>query len=268
MDNTYWHKQTSNEPLFPELAWSRPENKRFAGKLLIIGGNVHGFAAPAEAYQSAEKYGIGTINVVLPDAIQKLVSGFFENAFFGPSTPSGSFSQASLSEMLEQSAWADGVLLAGDLGRNAETAIVLEKFAQKYSGQLIVTKDAVDYFRNAPKQLLARPNTTIVASLSQLQKIAVSAHFTEPVTLGMDLLNLIETLRIFTSTYDSNLITKYHDQMIVACQGKVSTTKLLQDMPIWRVQTAAAISVWWIQNPSKTYEALTTAILEAVPPSS
>ena len=44
MNHDYWHKQTSSKPLFPELIWSRPENRQLAGKLLIIGGNLHGFA--------------------------------------------------------------------------------------------------------------------------------------------------------------------------------------------------------------------------------
>ena len=55
----YWQRQEPGEPLFPDLLWSRPENRQFAGKLLIMGGNAHGFAAPAEAYAHAEKAGIG-----------------------------------------------------------------------------------------------------------------------------------------------------------------------------------------------------------------
>jgi len=58
MENTYWHKQTAEKPLFPDMLWSKPENKSHAGKLLIIGGNLHGFAAAAEAYNQATKAGI------------------------------------------------------------------------------------------------------------------------------------------------------------------------------------------------------------------
>src|SRR6185369_8603868 len=131
MDRDYWLRQEAGKPLFPELEWSRPENRSQAGKLLIIGGNLHGFAAPAEAYAEATKAGIGTARVLLPDAVQKIVGRFLENGEFAPSTPSGSFSQKALNEWLIHSSWADGVLLAGDLGRNSETAIVLEKFLGK-----------------------------------------------------------------------------------------------------------------------------------------
>src|SRR5690349_9866882 len=130
----YWHKQTSEKPLFPDLLWSRPENKRHAGKLTIIGGNLHGFAAPAIAFNTAQKAGIGNVNVVLPNAIQKLVGTFLPEATFAPSTPSGSFGSQSLAELLDTAAWADGVLLAGDVGKNSETTVVLEAFLQKYTG--------------------------------------------------------------------------------------------------------------------------------------
>ncbi len=155
MDKNFWLKQGS-EPLFPDLLWSRPENKKQAGKLLIIGGNVHGFAAAGEAYAEASKAGIGTARVLLPDSLQKTVGRVFEAGEYAPSTPSGSFSQKALAELLDRANWSDGVLLAGDLGRNSETAILIEHFTEKYQGQLTFTKDAagalqisVGYLNNA-----------------------------------------------------------------------------------------------------------------------
>ena len=41
----YWHKQTAENPLYEDVLWARPENKHGAGKLLVVGGNLHGFAA-------------------------------------------------------------------------------------------------------------------------------------------------------------------------------------------------------------------------------
>lgn len=264
MENTYWLKQAADKPLFPELLWSRPENKKFAGKLLIIGGNAHGFSAPAEAYNAAEKAGIGTVRVILPGAIQKLVGGFFENAFFAPSTPSGSFSQRAVAEFIEQAEWADAVLIAGDLGRNSETAIAMEALINKYKAPLILTKDAADYFKDAPKQLIERPNTTLVISLAQLQKLVQNAGFEKPVTFDMSLIRLVEALHEFTALYKVNIIVKHLDQIVVACAGQVSTTHLNKDREIWRVQTAAFASVWWLQNSTKPFEALTTSLVSAL----
>lgn len=262
MEQTYWHRQ-GEKPLFPDLLWSRPENRQLAGKLLILGGNLHGFAAPAEAYQAARKAGVGVARVLLPDALQKTVGRAFEAGEFVPATPSGSFAQKALAEALSLSTWADGVLLAGDLGRNSETAIFLEKFAEKYTGQLTITKDAVDYFASAPGKLLARAETTFVLSLAQLQKLAMSVGFTLAFTFGMDLLHLIEALHIFTQTYPANIVVKHHQNIATAVGGRVSTTKLTPDQEIWRVPTAASTAVWWLQNSSKPFEALTTALVQA-----
>lgn len=262
MEPTSWHKQTSEVPLFPNMLWSRPENRAFAGKLLIVGGNAHGFAAPAEAFAEASKAGIGVARVVLPDSLQKTVGKMFEAGEFAPSTPSGSFSQKALAELLADSNWADGVLLAGDLGRNSETAILLEKFAEKYGGQLTITKDAADYFVNIPQSVLTRPDTTLVISLAQLQKLGIAAHFTTAFTFSMDLLHLVDALRQFTALHACNLIVKHLDNIFVAVDGQVSTTKPKTDQPIWRVKTAAHAATWWLQNPSKPFESLTTAVLQ------
>ena len=66
----YWKKQTPDKPLFPDLLWSRPRNRAHAGKLLIVGGNAHGFAAAAEAYAEASKAGVGAAGVIIPDSLQ------------------------------------------------------------------------------------------------------------------------------------------------------------------------------------------------------
>jgi hypothetical protein len=262
MDRTYWLKQTPDKPLFPELLWSRPENKSQAGKLLIIGGNLHGFSAPATAFAEAGKAGIGTVRILLPDALKKTVGRLLENTKYAPSTPSGSFARNSLAQMLELAAWADGVLLAGDLGRNSETAIVLESLAKKYTGPLILSKDAADYFSatNTAQELATRGDTTAVLSLAQLQKLAVDVRFKKPFTFSMDLIQLVERLHAFTSNYSIEVITKHRDTIFVAAAGKVSTTKLSKEMEIWRVKTAAHAAVSRIHFPDKPFEATTTYI--------
>jgi hypothetical protein len=257
----YWHRQIPGKPLFPDMIWSRPENRTHAGKLLIVGGNAHGFAAPAQAYSEAAKASIGTSHVLLPEHVRKLLpKGFFE-ADFAPSTPSGSFAKTALAELLAHAQWADGVLLAGDLGRNSETAIVLEQFTEKYSGQLTVTQDAADYFINNPVTVLQRPETTLVISFAQLRRLGMQAKFTTAFTLDMDFLRLIDALHQFTTKHHVNIVTKHNDRIFVAVQGRVSDTKLDPDLPIWRVRTAAHASVWWLQTPSKTFEALTTSLV-------
>lgn len=258
MDHTYWHKQTPGKPLFPNLIWSRPETKSAAGKLLIVGGNLHGFAAPAEAYNQAATAGIGMVRVVLPDSIQKMVGSFLDNAYFVASTPSGSLAKAALAELLEHAAWADGVLLAGDLGRNSETAVLLESFITKYPGPIVFTKDAVDNFYSHPLELFERSSVTLVVSLSQLQQLASKAKYPHALRFQMDLLQLVEWLHEFSKVYTCHIVVKHQEYTVVASDGQVSTTR--NDQEIWRLATSARAAVWLIQQPRSVYEAITTSL--------
>ncbi|MEO5627834.1 MAG: hypothetical protein ABIQ89_03005 [Candidatus Saccharimonadales bacterium] len=258
MSDTFWHKQTT-EALFPDLVWSRPENKQQAGKLLIIGGNLHGFAAPAAAYQEALQAGIGVAKVLLPDALKKTVGRILENGEYAPSTPSGSFNKQALASWLDWTVWADAVLIAGDLGRNSETAVAIEQYTTKTNKQLVITKDAVDYFYADPVKLLMRPNTTLVLSIAQLQKLAKQAKYPTPVQFSMGVAQLVEWLHEFSQTYKANLITYHNENIFVDVNGQISTSHV-GDKETWRVATASHVAVWWLQNPNKSFEALTTAV--------
>jgi NAD(P)H-hydrate repair Nnr-like enzyme with NAD(P)H-hydrate dehydratase domain len=257
----YWHKQTKQKPLFEDLQWSRPEQTAQAGKLLIVGGNDHAFAAPAEAYAEAGKAGIGISRVLLPDSLQKTVGRILEHGEYAPSTPSGSFARSALASLLEFGAWADATLLAGDFGRNSETAVLLEQFIAKHTGDVTITKDGLDYFTHMPLALLNREHTLLVPSFAQLQKLATNARFEKAFTFDMDFLRLIETLHEFSLRYKAAIIVKHLEAILVAYGGQVSSTKLEQDMPVWRVKTAAHAAVWQLQNPSKIFAALTTSVL-------
>lgn len=262
MADTYWHKQTADDPLFPDLLWSRPENRAHAGKLLIIGGNQYGFAAPAEAYSAAMNAGVGAVRVLLPQAIKKAAGKLLPDLEFAASTPSGSFASGALGELLSQATWADMVLLAGDLGRNSETAAMLEAFVQKHSGPLTITQDAVDYFRNYADKVLKRSDACLVLSFEQLQKLATNVGYPQAFTLSMGLVRAVEVLHEFTQVFSAHIITKLNETLIVASGGQVSTAAADPGLEIWRVKTATRASVWWLQNPIKPFEALTTSLID------
>lgn len=259
MARTYWHKQTTEAPLFPDLLWSRPENRRFAGKLLIVGGNAQGFAVPAAAHQASLKAGIGVTKILLPDAVRKIIGTSFLEAEFAPSTPSGSFARRALQELTELASWADATLMAGEFGRNSETTIMLESFLSNSNHQVCLTRDTVDYFANPAFNLLNRQNTLLVLSIGQLQKLCQQARSTIAITHGMDLLQLVDSLHSLTTEYPCHIVVKHLQTMIVASGGLISTTKLTNDPAIWRVETAAKATVWWLQNPSKPFKALASA---------
>lgn len=256
MSFDYWHRQTADKPLFPDLLWSRPENKSTAGKLAIIGGHSQGFAAVAQAFALAQKSGIGSVRLVLPISLQKLVGKNLPEAEFAPVTPSGSFAKSSLAEWLEAANWADGVLLAGDFGHNSETAIVLEEFINKYSGQITLTGDSLDYFNHGSSNLLNREATLLVPVLNQLQKLMTAAKLSHSLASTAELVQQIETLHKLTAENPVSIAINLGTQSVVSVNGQVSTTPDTKKL----LEMASLASVWWLQNPTKTFEALTTSL--------
>ena len=102
----FWQQQ-KDQPLYNEILWSRPENKQQAGRLLLVGGNKFGFAAPAEAYGVATAAGAGAIRVIMPDALEKIVGRDAFDAFYAPTNPSGSFSKQALDSLLVHASWSE-----------------------------------------------------------------------------------------------------------------------------------------------------------------
>ena len=262
MDKESWLKQARDKPLFPDMLWSRPENKRSRGKLLVIGGNKFSFSAPAAAYSAATIAGIDSCRALLPESLRKIVGKLLE-ADFAPSNPSGSFAKNSLDSFMENSEWADGVLLAGNFGRNSETAIVLDAFVNKYSGLLIIAEDALDYFINPGSSILRRKNTTLVINMGKLQKLAKN-NYPEMVVRHQDsLAELVRKLSDWSQTSSAAFVTRHENHLIVAVDGQVSTTPWDEDVK-WQTELPAYASVWWLQQPGKVFEALTCSAYDYV----
>ncbi len=263
MAATYWHKQSADQPLFPDLLWSRPENKRHAGKLLLISGNAQGFAVAAQAYQVAANSGAGVVRVLLPDILQKLVPAQvrFEVEFL-PSITQGGFAKTALVDILDSAAWCDAVLLPGGIGRNSETYALFEQVVSKYMGLLIVAEEALDVFVTNPQAICNRKDTIVVADFSQFQKMWLKFMPAQPaVTYGMPLPNLVAALHDISEQLAATWVIKHQDTLLVGHQGQISTTKYSSES--WRVETSAKAAVWALQNPTRLFEALTSAIYES-----
>ncbi len=229
---------------------------------MVVGGNSHVFAAPGNAYTAATKAGIGSTRVLLPQSLQKTLGSHLPDAVFAPATPSGSLARAALDTLLENAEWADGVLLAGDFGRNSETAIVLGSFLDKYPGQVTLAGDGVDYFQEKNSQALYRDKTLVVINLGKLQKLAKNNRPSTPLLHNMNLQELVTLLADWTNGSQASFITRHADNLIVAAEGRVSTTPHKDDSTSWLTDLATYTAVWWLQNPTKTFEALSTAIFE------
>jgi len=261
--DTSWQKQEASKPLFDELLWSRPEQKSQAGKLLVVGGNAHAIAAPSEAFALALKHGIGEVKAVMPDKTRKLLGPKIPvDIELVASTPSGSFSTKAEQQVKSYMAWADATLFAGDIGRNSETAILLETVASKMPKLQIYTRDAADYFNASVKTVLDRPDTLLVISLAQLQKYCHSIGWPAAVTFDMGVGPLCTLLQELTSVHKASIIVQYFASIIVAVDGEIVVTKLPSEPKSWRLKTATAASVWWLQNQTQPLKAIATAITE------
>ncbi len=258
LDDT-WQKQGS-QSLFPELEWNKPERRNQAGKLLIVGGDMHNLVAPASTFEAVKKIGIGDVKIVLPSKAKRfLPKDMLSQFIFLPSTATGEFSLDGENELLEQAAWADSILLPGDSGRNSQTAILFQNLLTAYVERIIITRDALDTMSSSPTEMLQRPRTTLIASFAQLQKLIKNYGDTTPLAYSMDLVKLVESLQKFTSHTMADIVTLHLDQIIVASGGKVSTTKLIKpvdESTKWRLTTASHAACYQTWNPKKPFESL------------
>lgn len=259
MTDSFWQKQSSTNVLFPDIAWSKPEQRSRAGKLAIIGGNKLGFIAVSDTYGVAERLGAGQLRIILPDVLKKAVPATLTDALFIASNPSGGFSRAAQPELIAGAQWADVVLLVGDMGRNSETAMACEKLLQTYEGQLVVTRDAIELLKPVSQQVVNRERTTLVLSFAQLQKLLQSVYYPKILSFSMQLMQLVDTLHKFTVTYPVTIVTFHQSQLIVAYNGNVVSQEFDEPMAIWRGLTAARASTYLLWNPSKPLEAIATS---------
>jgi len=260
MDYSFWRKQSATEPLFPDIIWSKPERRDQAGKLGIIGGNKLGFAGVAEAYSIAHTVGIGQGRVLLPDVLKSTIPASMTDVIFGASNPSGSLAKDGLTAMQALGDWADGVLLIGDAGRNSETTVAYEQFVQQYTGMLTVTRDAVDLVKNSSTLLVERPQTLLVVSFAQLQKLFQAVYYPKILTFSMQLAQLVDAVHKFTITYPVSLMVPHRETIIIANGGQVVTQPWDNAMAIWRGSVATTAACYWLWNPSHPLESVTTSI--------
>lgn len=260
MEHTYWRRQTPTNPLFPDVEWSRPEQKTQAGKLAIIGGNKLGFASVGEAYNTATTLGAGQVRVILPEDLKRAIPAVITDTYFVPSNPSGGFSREALPELMAACAWADVCLLIGDSGRNSETAVAFETLLDQHSGHLVITRDAADLLRPVSDKLVDRPKTTLVLSFAQLQKLMQSVYYPKILSFSMQLMQLVETLHKFTITYPVTIVTFHQNQLLIAHGGEVVTQEFDDPMTIWRGTTATRAACYLLWSSDKPLEAISASI--------
>lgn len=257
--DSFWQKQSSTKPLFPDIEWNKPEQKTRAGKLAIVGGNKLGFIAVSDAYTVATALGAGQVRAVLPDVLKRAVPASVADTHFIASNASGGFSREAIPEFTAAAQWADVVLLVGDMGRNSETAMACEQLLEASSGHIVITRDAVELVKPVASRLVERERTTLVVSFAQLQKLFQHVYYPRILSFSMQLLQLVDALHKFTITYPVTIVTFHQDQLVVAHGGQVVTQEFAEPMAIWRGVTATKAACYLLWSPDTPLEAIVTS---------
>lgn len=252
-----WKRQ-QDKPLFEDLLWSKPENKRSAGKLLIIGGQAGQLTNVSAAFAAAEKAGAGHIRGLLPDSLTKLTMGL-PGLEYAPSNASGSFAKMALAQMQELGQWADAILLPGDLGNNSETATTLENFIDKNKKLLTVAPSAFNSFDKTMYQHIVREDIVLVLDIGQFQKLGTGLGWEKAITHRQPAELIAQTLSTFTQEKNLNLILNHEGFNWAASGGRAVSTPA-KDADLTTLSAYSA--VWTMQHPNKLLEAMATACYE------
>lgn len=247
--------QQKDQPLCPDLLWSKPVTKRGAGKLLIIGGNAMGFAYVAQTYSDAVKAGAGHIRAVVPDSLEKLTRGL-EFIEYAPSNPSGGFAKSALAPLLELASWSDGVLLAGDLAKNSETTQLLDTLLSKCPSVITIDHHALTSLGLSTADLLASDHRVVIWTRHELQRAVVELKSEKLITSASTQENIAETLQLISDVYPAHLVLLEDNVVWIASDGKVIST------PTSNLPNSSLFGIWALQNPTKIKEALACAAWE------
>jgi NAD(P)H-hydrate repair Nnr-like enzyme with NAD(P)H-hydrate dehydratase domain len=231
-----------------------------AGKLLVVGGSDGGIHDVAQSFSVSKEAGIGEVRVLVPDKL-KPITKHIEGVDFLPATSTGNFAHSGGDQLLFMAGQVNGVLLPGNIGRNSETAMLLADLIRSYSGKLCITKDAIDALYGETNNLLNRPHTLLVVSFAQLQRLAKESKSPTAIRSDMDFLIFIERLHDFSLKHSAAIITKHHDHILLALNGKVITTARKDLNELWCIEVASKAIVYWIQHPNSPDQAIGTSLI-------
>lgn len=255
----FWLKQVS-EPLYPEVIWSKPEQKKVAGKLLVLGGHLHGFDAVGKAYQAASESGAGEVKVALPDKLKKVLGKTLTDAVYLPSTTSGNLSEEGLNDAKHYAQWSAATLLIQP-GDNSESTLLITRLLSAAPDHRFILGDGMVQTLSADISTVRSQSRRLwVLSFSGLQKLAQLIENEMGFRSDMGLRPLVLALKSVQADIGQPIVTIYEDTIIVAASGKITTTKRpSQPDP---AMLAGTMAVWWMQQPDKTLQALTSAAWE------
>lgn len=255
----FWQKQVG-EPLYPEVIWSKPEQKKTAGKLLILGGHLHGFDAVGRAYGQAVASGAGEVKVALPDKLKKVLAKMLPDAVYLASTATGNLSESGQTDAKRYAEWSQATLLI-QAGDNSETSLLLSRLLSDQPDRQFVLGDDIVHTLGADISTIRAQNHRLwVLSFASVQKLAQLLGSEMGFRRDMGLRPFVLALKTVQAALAQPIVAIYEDTIVVAASGKITTTK--RPTAPDPAMLAGAVAVWWLQQPDKTLQTLTCAAWE------
>src|SRR5690606_26082864 len=126
---------------------------------------------------------------------------------------------------------------------------------------LTITRDAVDLIKHASVSVVERPDTLLVVSFAQLQKLFQLVYFPKVLTFSMQLTSLVEAAHKFTISYPISIAVLHQGGLIVANDVNVGTSAGNTPVLGGGLGADARAVGYRMGTPSKTLEAVTASLL-------
>lgn len=252
--------QDKGKPSFPNMLWSKPENRTYAGRILILGGSSTHFNNTSLVYSILSKEVINSAQICLPDSLKKRIGPILKEAYYLPSNPSGGLAKDALDEIISLTKSYDHTLICGDLGSNSETEILIEQLLEKTDNWITLSGDSINLLYTSAAKILSRGRINLVIDFRQLQKLFTLIKSDQAITSTMPINKFNEVIGTILEKYNISLVTTYEDKTIFGYGPNVGISKNSFDVNNLAVKT----SVWIMQNPDKIFESLGCATYELI----
>ena len=159
------------------------------------------------------------------------------------------------------------MVVVGELGRNAETSVMMAEFLKICDKPIYLMRDAVDAAAaDVMNWSLNETPVTLLATVPQLQKLLRTMYYPKMITLSMPTNQLIETLHKFTLSFEMTIMTFHNEQIIMAQNGEVITASMhdtgFTPINLWDGKAVVDTAILQLWNPAQdTLKCMATSVV-------
>ncbi len=246
-----------DRPLYDDVIYSRPEQRRIAGRLLLAGGHSGSFHPLAQIYDEARTAGIGKIVLVMPDSLKKIVGNLLSDAIFAPSGPGGAFAKDAAERVLALATDTEGLILA-DFSQNAEAGIVMREILAGYSGIKCITPEIISSFKTELAEIKELRKSFWLCDLRTARLAIAALEVAAVLPLDASRLAVAGAAKLLANGIGHPCVIAGINQVFVSDGDTVTVTELIKAIGI--NQLTAWLTVWLLQQPQTPLKTLTTAV--------